>query len=202
MKRYMGIAVFLLSGLAQASVGVVLGANEWADDGMPQLAADETVKVFYCHAKNIDMDGPMAESCALEKCKRHFKIPFMTKEQQFANGIIGGHCKRDGWSERRFAHNVAATGDSGDNRFMFSKALGDPTREEAMKWLGDNDFPVKAANMVFDFLDTGTNGQETFESAFPELFRQSGNPKARGISEDRENVSKGRDFMSRQKRLD
>ena len=92
-----------------------------ADDGMPLLAPNEQVKVFMCHGKNFEMSGAGAQSCAMAKCKRHFNISPKLKVKD-PEGVIGGHCKNDGWSEKTNVYNIAAVGDKGNNQFMFTKA--------------------------------------------------------------------------------
>ncbi len=173
MKRII-LAISLLGTtlISQASVGVAWGSNKWASDGMPILSETEQVKVFVCHGKTKEMSGEQAESCALEKCKRFFKIDLNIKESKVDDELIGNHCKRNGWSEIKNSYNIAAVGKRGDNRFLFSKSIGDKDLEESMKFLKSNNFPVNSNNIVFDIFDTGENGKDTLESAFAEKYQK------------------------------
>ena len=146
-----------IPAISSASVGVVIGANKFAQDGMPFLQKNEQVKVFFCHGKTTLMSGEDAQTCALKKCLNYFKIS--SKKTSTSAEIIGGKCKKDGWSERN-GYALAYTGNPGDNQFMFSKAIGDKTKEEAQDWVKKNKFPINNKNKAFDFYDDGKNGKD------------------------------------------
>lgn len=149
-----GLALFV-SVAANAAVGVTVGANKMSDaDGFPVLQANEQAQIFYCTGK---MSGPEAQDCALKKCLAKFKVKADAPRKEFKNGshtttVIGGHCSPDGWSARK-GHSIIMVGPKGDNQYIMSKALGDPTREVAMEYVKSNKFPVDKATMILDYYD-------------------------------------------------
>lgn len=157
LKSLFAASLLVLSMGAQAAFGVAIGANEFADDGMPQLGPKEQAKLFYCHAKNSKMSGPQAQACAVRKCMAHFKVPANASLNRF--GAVGGKCKAEGWSERP-GWAIGYIGDPGDNVYISDRVHAQATREEAMKLLGQDNFPLKERNKVFDFYDDGHNGTD------------------------------------------
>lgn len=139
-----------VTGSAQAGVGVSLGHHTWAEDGFPTIGLGEQVSVFYCTGK---MDGPDAMKCALEKCKKAFNVPANAKERKVGpTTLIGGKCSPDGYTNKR-GHSIIMVGPKGDNSFIMSKALGDPTREKAMEYVSSNRFPVHKSTVILDYWD-------------------------------------------------
>lgn len=149
-----GLAL-LVSVTAQAAVGVVVGANTISDkDGYPLLQPNEQAQIFYCTGK---MSGPAAQQCALDKCLAKFKLKADAPRKDFKNGsstttVIGGHCAPDGWSARK-GYSIIMVGPKGNNQYIMSKALGDPTRESAMDFVKSNNFPVDKSTMILDYYD-------------------------------------------------
>lgn len=151
MRKMIVGALCLLSLSVHAAVGVSLGAREFADDGFPNIGPNEQAKFFSCTGNGT---GVAAQQCALEKCFKHFKIDAATAKTKYlgSTGVIGGHCTRDGWAERK-GHSVGFVGPKGDNQFIMSKALGDPDKKTAMEYARSNNFPVDKATKVLDYWD-------------------------------------------------
>lgn len=148
-KIIIALFVSFYSLMAQAAVGVAVGYHTWAKDGLPDISPGEQISVFVCRGK---MSGADAAECALNKCMKQFKIPPKTKAD--SHDLVGGACKVDGWSERK-GYSIIVLGPKGNNNFIMSKALGDSTREEAMKFVKSNKFPVRKENIVLDIYDDG-----------------------------------------------
>ena len=137
----------MLAGAASAAVGVSIGANKFADDGFPMLAKDEQTKMFYCSGNGTGAD---ALECAFKKCMTHFKAKNDNGKLKGQTTVYGGHCTKDGWSERK-GYALGYVGPKGDNQFLMSKAIGDKTRADAEEYVKSNKFPIDKATKVFDF---------------------------------------------------
>jgi hypothetical protein len=151
-KLLMLTALTAMPMLAYSAVGVSVGHHTFAEDGFPTLKPNEQASIFYCTGK---MSGPEAMACAVAKCKKQFKVPANAATKKVGNSdLIGGKCIADGWSEKK-GHSIVMVGPKGDNQFIMSKALGDPTREIAMQYVASNDFPVSKGTIVLDYWDKG-----------------------------------------------
>lgn len=162
MKKLFAIAAFLAASWAHASVGVAVGANTFAKDGMPMLGPDEQAKVFVCHGKfdktksNPGMNGPDAENCAMQKCLAYYNMPLNSSDKK-----AKAHCVRDGWAEKK-GWAIIVLGPKGDNNFMFSKAIGDDNKKDAWDFVRSNNFPVDKGTLVHEFYDDNTNGKDVW----------------------------------------
>lgn len=144
------VSLLLISAMAHSDVGVAVGHNTWADDGLPNIGKGEQVSIFTCVGQE---GGSKAMDCAVDKCRKAFKIPAGAPVKKVGpTTLVGGKCAGDGWSERK-GHSIVMVGPRGDNVFIMSKALGDPTREAAWEFVKSNNFPVDKGTIVFDYYD-------------------------------------------------
>lgn len=155
MKRHLfAVALAAASFAAHAAVGVAVGNDSWSEsDGFPNVAPGTQVKIYTCTGK---MHGDEAGECAVNKCLADFGVKgtvnSVPKKKIHKTELYAGKCSLDGYSNK-MGYSIIVVGPKGDNSYIMSKALGDITRDVAMKYVRSNNFPVDKGRIVFDYFD-------------------------------------------------